>query len=163
SFFNAADGVMVDLAAPTPGVPGSTGIAHGTASGDVADVGTDTIFGGVNSIIGSSFADTLFGSNNGTAIAETFDGGAGNDIINGRGGFDVAVYNGDNGTALGIIVNMNGLNGTVTGDASIGIDTLTEIESIRGTNFDDTYVATGFNGASGDIPAGPTFNEFEGV
>ena len=51
--------------------------------------------------------------------------------------------------------------GTVTGDASIGTDLLTEVESIRGTNFADTYVATGFNGASSDFPA--TFNEFEGM
>ena len=43
---------------------------------------------------------------------------------------------------------------TVTGDDSIGTDTLIEVESIRGTNFDDTYVATGFNGASSDIPSG---------
>ena len=163
SFINAADGVTVDLASPTPGVSGSTGIASGTASGDVADIGTDTIFGGVNNIIGSSFADTLFGSNNGTAIAETFDGGAGNDTINGRGGFDVAVYNNDAGTVLGINVTMAVATVTVTGDDSIGTDTLIEVESIRGTNFDDIYVATSFNGASSDIPSGTTFNEFEGM
>ena len=161
SFINAADGVTVDLASPTPGVSGSTGIAHGTAPDDVAGIGTDTIFGGVNSIIGSFFADTFFGSNNGTAIAEVFDGGAGNDTFDGRGGFDVAVYNNDVGTASGISVNMAA--GTVTGDASIGTDTLISIESVRGTNFDDTYVATGFNGASSDIPSGTTFNEFEGM
>ena len=46
---------------------------------------------------------------------------------------------------------------------SIGTDTLIEVESIRGTNFDDIYVATGFNGASSDIPSGTTFNEFEGM
>ena len=62
---------------------------------------------------------------------------------------------------LGISVNMAA--GTVTGDASIGTDTLIRIEWIRGTNFDDTYVATGFNGASADIPSGTTFNEFEGM
>ena len=161
SFINAADGVTVDLALPTPGVSGSTGIAHGTAPDDVAGTGTDTIFGGVNSIIGSFFADTFFGSNNGTAIAEVFDGAAGNDTFDGRGGFDLAVYNNDVGTASGISVNMAA--GTVTGDASIGTDTLISIELVRGTNFDDTYVATGFNGASSDIPSGTTFNEFEGM
>ena len=117
----------------------------------------------MNNIIGSSFADTLFGSNNGTAIAETFDGGAGNDTINGRGGFDVAVYNNDAGTVLGINVTMAVATVTVTGDDSIGTDTLIEVESIRGTNFDDIYVATSFNGASSDIPSGTTFNEFEGM
>ena len=87
SYINATDGVTVDLASPT--VPGSTGIAHGTAPGDVAGIGTDTIFGGVNRIIGSSFADTLFGSNNPSSTSELFDGGAGNDLIDGRGGFDL--------------------------------------------------------------------------
>ena len=81
-----------------------------------------------------------------SGLAETFDGGAGNDTIDGRGGFDRAVYNADNGTASGISVDMAA--GTVIGDASIGTDTLISIESVRGTNFADTYVATGFNGAS---------------
>ena len=36
----------------------------------------------------------------------------------------------------------------VMGDASIGTDTLIHIESIRGTNFADTFNATGYNGAS---------------
>ena len=34
---------------------------------------------------------------------------------------------------------------------------------MRGTNFADVYDATGFNGASPDIPNGTTFNEFEGM
>ena len=126
SYINAKAGVTVDLASPTAGVPGSTGIAHGTAPGDLAGIGTDTIFGGVNSIMGSAFADTLFGSNNGTSISEVFDGAAGNDTFDGRGGFDQAVYNIDTGTVSGISVDM--LAGTVTGDASIGTDTLIGIE-----------------------------------
>ena len=78
--------------------------------------------------------------------AEVFDGGAGNDTFDGRGGFDQAVYNDDIGTVSGISVNMASVNtavGTVVGDASIGTDTLISIELVRGTNFDDTYVATG--------------------
>ena len=71
--------------------------------------------------------------------SEVFDGGAGNDILVGRGGFDQAVYNADQGTVSGIMVDMAA--GTVIGDASIGTDTLNSIESIRGTNFADTYVA----------------------
>ena len=51
----------------------------------------------------------------------------------------------------------------MVGDASIGTDTLIAVESVRGTNFADTYDATGFNGASTDLPNGPTFNEFEGM
>ena len=51
----------------------------------------------------------------------------------------------------------------MVGDASIGTDTLTSIELVRGTDFADTYIATGYNGASADIPNGTTFNEFEGL
>ena len=40
-------------------------------------------------------------------------------------------------------------SGVVTGlDGSVGTDTLRSIEGIQGTNFGDTYVATGFNGSS---------------
>ena len=41
-------------------------------------------------------------------------------------------------------------------------DTLISIEAIRGTNFADTYVATGYNGASAGLPSS-IFNEFEGM
>jgi Ca2+-binding RTX toxin-like protein len=51
----------------------------------------------------------------------------------------------------------------VVGDASIGTDTLIGFESVRGTNFADTFDATGYNGASADIPNGTDFNEFEGL
>ena len=143
-----------------------SGDAQGKRSGDVAGVGNDTIVGGVNSIIGSDFVDNLSGSNNAPFTSEIFDGGAGNDTIDGRGGFDQAVYNSDLGTASGITVTVGGsLNEKliVSGDASIGIDELTTVESVRGTNFADTYNATGFNGASADITSGTSFSEFEGM
>ena len=65
-------------------------------------------------------------------------------------------------------------SGVVVGDAAIGTDTLRSIEAIRGTQFADTYVATGFTGSgaatpsanSGNAGAGGTsssFNEFEGL
>ena len=116
-------------------------LAAGTATGD-ASVGNDTITGGVNSIAGSHFADTFFGSNNAANTSEQFEGRGGNDTFDGRGGFDQAVYNNDTAVTTGISVNMAA--GTVTGDAAIGTDTLRSIESVRGTNFADTYVATGF-------------------
>ena len=54
-------------------------------------VGHDT-FTGVNRVRGSYFADTLLGSNNPTSTAEIFEGRGGDDFIDGRGGFDKAVY-----------------------------------------------------------------------
>ncbi|HKA78433.1 MAG TPA: calcium-binding protein [Xanthobacteraceae bacterium] len=167
AFYNATDGVTVDLAAPTPGVPGSTGVAFGTAAGDLAGIGTDTISGGVNNIVGSQFADTLLGSAN----AEVFDGRAGDDLINGRGGFDTAIYGNDPAVTSGISVDM--VAGIVTGDATVGTDTLRAIESVRGTNFADSYDSTGGDGPGGNPGFGEpgalnignngTFNEFEGL
>ena len=148
SYINATSGVTVDL-------------AFGTATGD-ASVGHDTITGGVNSIIGSSFSDTLYGTSNSTPFTS--------EVIRWRrrkrhhcwprrlrhGGIQRRCRDG-----VGITVNMAA--GTVVGDASIGTDSLSSIEFIRGTNFADNYNAVGFNGASDDLPLGTTFNEFEGM
>ena len=60
---------------------------HGTAAGDVAKVGTDTFTGGVNSVTGSTFGDTLTGDAN----SNTFVGG-GNDSIDGGAGGNIANF-----------------------------------------------------------------------
>ena len=78
--------------------------ASGIVSGD-ASVGTDT-FSGVGSASGSSFADTITGSNNPNNTAEEFSGRAGNDFIDGKGGFDRAYYNSDSLVASGIHVDL---------------------------------------------------------
>ena len=75
-----------------------------------------------------------------TPHTETFTGLAGNDLIDGRGGFDIASYNNIYFSTGPVTVNMAA--GTVTGDASIGTDTLRSIEGIQGTNFNDIYDAT---------------------
>ncbi|MDA9489384.1 hypothetical protein XI08_09295, partial [Bradyrhizobium sp. CCBAU 11361] len=150
---NALAGVTVDLV---------TGTAQGTAAGDLADVGIDVLNGGINAVTGSDFADTLLGSATGS-FAEIFEGRAGNDAINGRGGYDLAVYNNDTSVTTGIAVTASATTMTVTGDARVGIDTLTAVEAVRGTNFADTYNATGFNGASTDFGPSSSFNEFEGL
>src|SRR5262249_30235033 len=136
SYFFAHAGVTVDIQA---------GSGRGTDAGDRAGVGVDT-FTGVNAIAGSSFADAMFGSDNARGTAESFTGGAGDDSIDGRGGFDRSIYNTDAATAAGISVDLAA--GTVTGDATIGTDALRSIEAVRGTNFDDTFDATGFSQSS---------------
>ena len=104
----------------------------------------------------------MLGSTNAAGTTESFDGGGGNDTIDGRGGFDQAYYNNAVGTVSGISVDMAA--GTVVGDVSIGTDTLRSIESVRGTNFADTYDATGFGQAGAlNIGSNGTFNEFEGM
>lgn len=156
SYLNASAAVTVDIAA---------GTAFSTAAGDAAGVGIDT-FTGVNSVRGSNFADSLFGSDNGFTTVESFEGRAGNDFIDGRGGNDRVVYNNDLATTSGITVSLAA--GTVTGDATVGTDTLRSIEFVRGTNFADTYNAVGFTSATAGTPStnagsNGNFNEFEGM
>ncbi|MGL3111430.1 Ig-like domain-containing protein [Bradyrhizobium sp. BR 1432] len=146
SYVSATAAVVVDFAA-------------GTGNGD-ASVGNDT-FTNVNSVIGSAFGDTLRGSDNPNGTFEQYDARAGNDLIDGRGGYDFAIYNNDVATATGITVNL--ASGTVTGDATIGTDTLRSVEAVRGTNFADTYDATGFSGTSTNAGSSGTFNNFEGM
>ncbi|UPK37904.1 hypothetical protein IVB18_11715 [Bradyrhizobium sp. 186] len=145
SYASATAAVTVDLA--------------GTASGD-ASVGNDT-FTNVNSVIGSAFADALRGSDNPNGTFEQYDGRAGNDLIDGRGGYDFAVYNNDVTTTTGIAVNLAA--GTVTGDATIGTDTLRSVEAVRGTNFADIFDSTGFSGTSTNAGSSGIFNNFEGM
>jgi Ca2+-binding RTX toxin-like protein len=152
SYVSATAAVTVDIAAHT---------GHGTALGDAASVGTDTFVGsGIIGAWGSAFNDTLSGSDNVYGTVEVFAGFAGNDTINGRGGFDRADYNNDLTTTSGITVDLAA--GTVTGDATVGTDTLISVEGVRGTNFADTYKATGFNDTSPTGLSFGTFNEFTG-
>ena len=151
--------------------PSSTGavtvdLMAGTAIGD-ASVGTDT-FTGVRGVHASAFDDTLSGSNT-TSMVEQFIGGRGNDFIDGRGGLDMAVYftATDNNVTGGVTINMAA--GTVTGDISVGTDTLRSVEFVRGSSFADTYNATNFgaagflNPAVNNVGSNGTFNEIEGM
>ena len=99
---------------------------------------------------------------------EVFEGGRGNDLIDGRGGFDRVIYGArlDDDVFGGITIDL--ADGMVTGDYTVGIDTLRSIEAIRGSQFDDVYDATGFTafsanaGSAGVNNTGAAFNEFEG-
>ena len=50
-------------------------------------------------------------------------------------------------------INVQLAAGTVTGDASVGTDTLKSIEMVTGSNFADTYNATGFSCRPAPMPA----------
>ncbi|MEP7300972.1 MAG: calcium-binding protein [Caldimonas sp.] len=122
TYHNASGSVTVDLAA-------------GTATGAA---GNDTFYD-FDQVRGSNFNDTLFGSN--STLTESLEGRAGNDFIDGRGGFDVVRYD---ASTVGINVNL------ITGialDGQGGTDTLVNIEGIRGGSFDDTMI--GGNAANG--------------
>ncbi len=146
SYSHALAGVTVDI---------SLGQAYGTDPGDIAGVGIDT-FSHVTRIIGSYYDDTLIGSNQDVSLTEYFEGRGGDDYIDGAGGTDIAVYANDParpGPISGIYVDM--AQGIVTGGDFTGTDTLRHIEGIVGTEFDDTYDATGGDGTGGN----PGFGE----
>ena len=112
----------------------------GTAVGAVgSDAGNDTLVN-FNQVQGSSFGDTLLGSNR-TDVTEQFEGRGGNDTIDGRGGFDIVRYG---SATAGVTVNL--VTGTATG-AGVGTDTLLNIEGVFGSAFNDTL--TGGNAANG--------------
>ncbi|MHC4048239.1 calcium-binding protein, partial [Bradyrhizobium sp. 23AC] len=81
-------------------------------------------------------SDTLLGS----SFNNNFTGLGGDDYIDGRTGFDMAIYNSLSTVTGGVSVDMAA--GTATGDGSIGTDTLRSIEGIQGTGYADSYVAT---------------------
>ena len=130
----AGDGTASD------GVPILNGAIQyaGTAG---AVTGTDTLRN-IEAVRGSAFNDTLTGSD--IATEETFEGRAGNDTIDGRGGLDRATYT---SSAAGVVVTL-GING---GDGSAldgwgGTDVLRNIENVQGSSFGD--VITGNEGAN---------------
>ena len=93
----------------------------------------------------------------------SFIGEAGDDFMDGRGGSDLVIYTpGRNDKSTGGVA-INLAAGIVTGNTSIGTDTLRSIESIRGTVFDDIFDATGFSGSSTNAGSNGNSNSFEGM
>lgn len=105
-----------------------TGTASGTAPGDAAKIGADTLTS-VESVIGSAFSDALTGG----AAGETFAGGLGNDRILAGGGIDTASY-ATATAAVAVNLSVTGAQNTV----SAGLDTLSAIENLTGSAFNDT-------------------------
>src|SRR5262249_15309443 len=84
---NAQGAILTRVSSVSATGPVTVDFAAHTADGD-ASVGHDTFNGAVGNVTGSAFADTLSGSDNPNFTVEVFDARAGNDTINGRGGFD---------------------------------------------------------------------------
>ncbi|TXI67122.1 MAG: calcium-binding protein [Limnohabitans sp.] len=114
-------------------------------------------FSGVRSVVGTWMSDTMLGGANNDI--EIFNGGGGNDYIDGRSGYDRADYGWENLTGIDVKLS----EGEVR-TASQGIDTLRSIENIGGTRFDDVYDARGFTGGTSEIDNRGSFqnalNEF---
>ena len=143
--------VQVDLTHLTAGF-GFTGVSGTTWM----NLGVKTL-SGLQSIRGTNLDDTLVG---GAYDVEIFAGGAGNDFIDGKWGYDEARQNGG-ATLSGISVNLK--DGIVVGDALVGTDSLRGIEGVWGTQFADTYDARGFSASSANAGSRGDFNSFQGL
>ncbi len=105
---------------------------NGPASGD--------LLLNIENLIGGHQSDTLSGDENDNVL----EGGAGGDILNGRDGNDTASYRSSDGA---VYINL------ATGEASghhASHDSLTNIENIMGSSFDDTLVGD----ANGNVLTG---------
>ena len=144
SYEHAPDGVFVDLA---------QGIA------DDNEGGTDVILGGVTRVRGSEYGDLLVGSDTPTDAAgsniERFEGRGGHDGIFGGGGLDEARYNNATGA---VFVDLEA--GYAQGDASVGLDALSQIEMILGSNYDDTIYGGSASGWEQEIFDGNGGNDY---
>ncbi len=124
----------------TVAVAVTLGGATPTSFGDGVG-GTDTVVN-IEEVRASAFNDTLTGSDN--SSTESFEGRAGNDYIDGKGGNDRANY--QSSTAA---VNVDLVRGSAT-DGFGGTDTLVNIESARGSDFNDTLTGNdAFNNLDG--------------
>jgi Ca2+-binding RTX toxin-like protein len=131
SYAASAAAVTVSLALTTAQNTGAAGMdtlvnmenLFGSAYNDVL-----TGNAGANQLNGASGNDTLSGSGG----DDVLDGGAGDDSIDGGAGMDVASYA---GAAGGVTINLGTASAQNSGGA--GVDTLTNIESVLGSRFDD--------------------------
>jgi Ca2+-binding RTX toxin-like protein len=131
-------------------------LAAGTATApvDIRNGKGGTVFAtlvSIENVIGSSGDDRIFGN----AVANTLNGGEGNDILDGREGNDMLIggagadqliggVGSDTasyiGSAAAVDVNLS-INYAAFGDAAG--DTLTGIENLRGSAGDDTLIGDG--------------------
>ncbi|GAA0653572.1 lamin tail domain-containing protein [Brevundimonas lenta] len=107
-----------------------TGGATATVTVTIDGVDNDDI------LVGTAGDDALFGGNGDDAL----QGGAGNDSIDGGDGVDRVTYS---MATSGVTVGLN--NGVASNDGSGGSDTLTNIENVSGSSFNDLLI-----GSAGD-------------
>ncbi|MEX5668226.1 calcium-binding protein, partial [Pseudomonas neuropathica] len=96
---------------------------------------------GTDTLVGTSSADELYGFAGNDSLSggegnDLLDGGAGADVLNGGNGIDTASY--ANSTA-GVTVNL--VSGAGIGGDAQG-DTLTSIETVVGSAFNDNLTAS---------------------
>jgi serralysin len=135
SYATTAAGVTVSLAVATAQNTGGSGI--------------DTL-NSIENLIGSAFNDSLTGN----GAANILEGGAGNDVLAGGGGVDTAIYS---GASDRIVISLAVASAQNT--RSQGYDTLSSIENVVGTAFNDSLTG---NSAANVLSGGDGNDVFTG-
>ena len=152
NILNGGAGVdTLSYASATAGVTVSLGLTTAQATGGS---GSDTVLGFEN-LTGSAFNDVLTGN----ALNNLLLGGAGNDIIDGAAGIDTVSYA---GSTSAVIISLALSTPQATGGG--GLDTLTGIEVLIGTSYNDSLTGDGANntldgGAGNDLIEGGAGND----
>jgi Ca2+-binding RTX toxin-like protein len=121
----------------------TTGIVMNLQTGVVQDGlgGTDQL-SNINFATGSAFSDVMTGSNS-LVLFEQFEGGAGNDTLDGGAIDPISALNGARASYLGSTSAVNVNLGTgIAQDGMVGIDTLININQVRGSAFNDTLTGS---------------------
>jgi Ca2+-binding RTX toxin-like protein len=131
---------LVDIENLTGSAQADTLIGNGGANALTGGAGNDRLIGqgGGDNLNGGDGDDILFGDN---AVRGTIVGTVGNDVLNGGAGNDTASYAGA-ASAVTVTLADTAQQNTV----SAGLDTLTNIENLIGSDFNDNL--TGSAGAN---------------
>ena len=127
------------------------------AAQNTIGAGSDTL-SGIENLTGSAFNDSLAGDDGDNKLsggdgADVLTGGDGDDSLDGGGGNDTASYE---DAAAGVTVNLALLGPQNTGGA--GIDTLSSIEGVIGSNLDDTLTGDAGNNVLGGLDGDDLLN-----
>jgi Ca2+-binding RTX toxin-like protein len=136
---NPANGIGVTLIIAATGAAQSVDLSDEIGDRFLILHGSDddeTITGGGGGALldGNGGSDTLTGG----LGRDVLSGGAGTNILNGGGGIDTASYEGASG-GVTVSLAVTGAQNTV----GAGVDTLMQIENLRGSDFDDTLTGDG--------------------
>ena len=142
-----ADARFVDVVTNAGLIAGDVTLRAGddridTSSGRI--LGIVDLGDGADQFVGSAFADEVYGGAENDSIAgnggdDFLEGGAGDDNINGGGGFDIAAYS---EASAGVTVDL-ALSGSAQDTLGAGIDTISGVEDLMGSEFADRLSGDG--------------------
>ena len=147
---NGSFGDEISFSGATTGV--TVNLTTGTASDGQGGI---DVVSNIEHINGTRFNDRLTGN----GVTNWFRPGAGDDTVDGMGGKDVVMYE---DASAGVTVNLQ--TGQATG-TSIGTDTLTSIEAVHGSYYNDRITLSNSDGyvfarAGNDIITGGSSGEY---